>query len=110
MDEKIELNELSQLEHLRILRTTWSDEIPEKIIHSDSRIKSKARRNWFTGVVANVENALTEEEIKTPEQKMAAEELLTRFTSKEFIEQELTKKEDIQEANRLIDIILSDQG
>ena len=49
------------LEHLRGLRTGWKDEIPGKVIHSDAADNQyKVRRNWFTGVVADVENLLAE--------------------------------------------------
>lgn len=96
----------SPLEHLIVLRDTWSDEIPDRVIHSDSRIMSKARRNWFVGVVADVKVALDEGYIQSAEAREATEKLMDRFTSRKFIKQKLTKKEDIQEANRLIDVIL----
>ena len=101
------------LGHLRGLRYDWSDEIPEEIIHSDAppdKRYSKARTSWFTSVTADVYYALEEGEIKTPQGKAVAEQLITRFTSEEWANQDLTTAEDIQEANRLIDIILTEEG
>lgn len=95
------------LEHLRGLRTGWKDEIPDRVIHSNEPDNLyKVRRNWFTGVVADVENLLIEGSITNGNKRAAAEQLLDRFTSEEFRDQELTTAEDIQTANRLIDIIL----
>ncbi len=95
------------LEHLRGLRTGWKDEIPGKVIHSDAADnRYKVRRNWFTGVVADVENLLTDGEITTDEGRAAAGQLLDTFTSEEFTRRELTSAQDIQTANSLIDVIL----
>lgn len=95
------------LEHLRGLRTGWKDEIPGKVIHSNEPDNLyKVRRNWFTGVVADVENLLVEGSIRNGVKKVAAEQLLERFTSDEFRDRDLTTPEDIQTANNLIDVIL----
>ena len=96
------------LEHLRGLRTEWEDKIPDKVIHSDTTPPRnfKVRRSWFTGVVADVECLLIEETITGDAKRAAAEQLLERFTSEGFQRQELTIPDDIQTANRLIDIIL----
>lgn len=97
------------LEHLRDLRTNWKDEFPDHIVHSDEADREyKVRRSWFEGVISDVENLLTEEIITDSTKITAAERLLERFTSKEFIDQELTTAEDIATANRLIDIILGE--
>ena len=98
------------LEHLRGLRHDWSNEIPDEIVHSDaSNSRFKVRACWFIGVTADVINALEEGEIRSRQGKVAAEQLIARFTSEEWAAQELTRKVDIQEANRLIDIILGKQ-
>lgn len=95
------------LEHLKEIRHDFSDEIPKEIIHSDAvDNKFKVRRNWFVGILVDVENALKDGVIMTLEGKLAAEQLVKRFRSDEFIERELTEKRDIDEANNLIDIIL----
>jgi len=57
----------SPLEDLAFLRDTISDEIPKEIVHSDSGVQTKARRNWFQGIVGDVENALERHLIKVPE-------------------------------------------
>ena len=108
MNEKIVLDDEQDLmEHLRELRGGWSDEIPQEVIHSNALDnRYKVRRNWFTGVVADVANLLDEGTLKSEGSKKAAEKLLKRFTSKEFTSRELTTAKDIQTANRLIDVIL----
>jgi hypothetical protein len=104
------ISEYSPLEHLKMLRHDFSDEIPDRILHSTNKDnKYKVRRNWFQGVVADTENALSKGKIKTSEGKLAAEQLLERFTSEEFKQRELTEKRDIEEANKLIDIILQEK-
>ena len=102
-----EISEVPPIEHLKWLRFDYSDEIPARIVLSDDSVnKFKARKNWFQGVVADVDRALTKGHITTQAGKVAAEQLLERFTSKEFVKQKLTTKSDIDEANRLIDVIL----
>jgi hypothetical protein len=101
-DKKIE----SQLAHLEYARDAWSDVIPDRIVHSDSGIKTKARKNWFAGIVASTENALEENEITNPDRRKAAEELINHFTSDDFIDRKFTAEDDIAIANKLIDIIL----
>ena len=92
------------------MRHDFSDEIPDKILHStDKDNKYKVRRNWFAGVTADVEYAISEGEIRTSEGKLAAEQLLERFQSEEFKQRELTEKRDIEEVNKLIDIILQEK-
>jgi len=102
-------SDYTPLGHLRDLRYVSSDEIPHKIIHSiDENRNFKVRKSWFAGVVADVENAFRRGEIRTPERKLAAKQLMERFTSEEFTQQKLTEESDIVEANRLIDIILEE--
>lgn len=97
------------LEHLKRLRTDWSDQIPKEIVHSDAPDNQyKVRRNWFTGVVADVANLLDEGEITDLARQTAAKQLIASFTSEEFINRDLTTIEDIQTANSLIDIILGE--
>lgn len=95
------------LEHLKGLRFDWSDEIPERVIHSDDTDNLyKVRRNWFTGVAADVYNLLNEGFLTDSAKRAAAEQLLARFASEEFSKRALTTAEDIQKTNELIDIIL----
>jgi len=105
------ISKLPPLEQLKELRFNFSDEIPSRIVHSnDPDNKFKVRKNWFQGVVANVANALEDGQISTQEGKVAAEQLLKRFTAEEFVDQKLTTPVDINEANRLIDVILEKQS
>ena len=99
--------EYSPLDHLKALRFDYEDEIPFKVIHStDENRNFKARKSWFAGAVADVENAVRERLIKTDKGKRATKQFLERFTSEEFTKQRLTEESDIEEANRLIDIII----
>jgi hypothetical protein len=96
----------SQLGHLAYLRDAWDDEIPSEVVHSDSRMRTKARRNWFVGVVGAAQNAMLENEITDPFKREAAQKLVDQFTSDDFKDRELTTESDIRIANDLIDIIL----
>jgi hypothetical protein len=106
MTEDSEKQTYDPLVHLAEIKSIWSDGIPKEIVHSDSRLSIKARRNYFVGIVADVSNALTGNLITTQEKNDAANELIQKFTSDEFNNQELTTPEDIAEANRLVDIIV----
>lgn len=99
--------ELDPLKELARLRDDWNDEIPEQVVHSNSPMANfKVRRGWFGNIILATRLALDDKSIRSDEGKKAAEQLISRFTSDKFREQKLTKKEDIQEANRLIDIVL----
>jgi hypothetical protein len=102
-DEKIDL-----VDKLRELREDWSDEIPQEEKHSTSENnKYKVRGAWFDSVVADVWLLLEDKVITKEESKKAANELINKFTTEEFKNRELTTKEDIQTANKLIDEILA---
>jgi hypothetical protein len=93
-------------EKLKEFRKDWKEEIPEKVIHSnDTNKKYKVRRVWFQGVVGIVESLLMGGHLK-PDQVVAANSILEKFTSEEFHQQELTTRQDIETANSLIDTIL----
>ena len=95
------------IQGLTIARTTWSDEIPRRIVHSiDAQNKVKARTNWFTGIVSDAGNALNGGLLNSPEGIEAAEQLVENFASDRWKKQKLTKPEDIEKANGLIDKIL----
>lgn len=96
------------MEHLVHLRDKWKDEIPDRVIHSsDNDNKFKVRRNWFQAVVGTVESLVDTGQIKGSTKLRAANELMDTFTAEEFIQQDLTTPGDINNANRLIDIILN---
>jgi len=95
------------MQHLEFLRDEFSDEIPAEIIHSDAlNNRFKVRVGWFQGVVATAWNLLSEGQISGNRQQAAAQRLVDKFTSQEFVDQDLTTRRDITVANRLIDIIL----
>lgn len=91
------------LERFQWLRDKFSDEIPDKVLHG--RGDFKVRRNWWQGVVSNLErglgNGVVPEELR-PE----VESFLDDYTSEEFHKQPLTTKADIERANGLLDRIL----
>jgi uncharacterized protein YaaW (UPF0174 family) len=98
-------------EQLKSLRRDWSDEIPQEVIHfNDEDSKYKVRRNWFQQIVTNTWMLLDEGKISNEESKKAAEELIEKFTSEEFVERKLTTSEDIETANHLMDVILGEEN
>lgn len=93
------------LEHLRYLREEFSDEIPEKIIHSGPY---KVRKNWWQGVTADLEAVIEDEDIKDSELLTEVQSFLINHLTDEFNER-LTTAQDIEEANVLIDKVLANQ-
>lgn len=91
------------IEHLRFLINEFSDEIPEEIL--SGRGDSKARRNWWQGVVGGVEQAL-DEGIIPEDLREEAESFLDDYTAPKFHNRELTTPADIGRANNLINKIL----
>lgn len=91
------------LERFQWLREKFSDEIPDKVLHG--RGDFKVRRNWWQGLVGDLErglgNGVVPEELR-PE----VESFLDHYTSEEFHDQSLTTEVDIQRANGLLDRIL----
>lgn len=96
---------LKNLDRLR--GPQWKDEIPTEVVHSNSQDKFyKARKGWFQSITANAEVLMMKGEIGDDNARAAAEQLVAKFTSREFSQQELTTVEDIALANSLLDIIL----
>lgn len=90
------------IEHLRRLRTKFSDDIPDKVLHGGD---FKVRRNWWQGVVGNLEIALNNG-LVPPGLRQETEDFLKHYTSEEFHNQPLTTTEDIGWVNSLLDRIL----
>ena len=91
------------LERLQWLKDQFSDEIPDKVRRGSGR--SKARRNWWQGVVGNLERGL-ENGVVPEELRSDVKQFLDHYTSEEFHNQPLTTKGDIQRANDLLSKIL----
>ena len=88
---------------LRSLRDDYSDEIPSKIVHSDTPGYEyhKVRSAFFLALISCLENGIQEGQITSPELD-TARKLIERFHSKEFGDQELTTAQDINDANERI--------
>lgn len=100
--ERIDIEEINEL--LRKLREDWSDEIPNKILRSTDSIPSpqyKVRRAWFQ-VLYSTLNAIRRLVTLNDHLKIRVEEFTSRVTSEDF-RVNLTKKEDIDLGNDLID-------
>ena len=98
------------IERLRQLRNDFKDEVPDRIVHScDPDNRYKIRTGWFVGVRADVCNLLRDGKIVDIAERAAAEELVERFSSDEWVQRDYNTPEDIAEANRLLDIILGDK-
>lgn len=91
------------IEHLRRLRTEFSDEIPDKVLHG--RGDFKVRRNWWQGVVGDLDLLRTRGQIPQ-ELQGEVDGFLKHYTSEDFHSQPLTTVEDISRVNNLLDRIL----
>lgn len=94
----------------------YSDEIPEKEVHGNDRdtsgklkLKYKVRKGCFTAMVPSLEFALEEDIILDPELKKKASLFVEKHAPKESTKKPKlpTTKVDIDEANELLNLILS---
>lgn len=91
------------MEHLKRLRNEFSDDIPDTVLHGDGSFK--VRRNWWQGVIGDLETALSKGLVPN-DLKQETEGFLEHYTSDEFHAQPLTTSEDIGKVNSLLDRIL----
>ncbi len=107
---KEDIRHLSVPDKLRYLRDNFSDEIPDQVIHSTSPNNAfKVRRNWFQGVVATLERALDEGLVSNPDMEWRVNVFIRDYTSQEFKDKPLTEASDIDEANRIINLVLGEE-
>lgn len=93
--------------HLRQGRFEYSDEIPDRIIHStDPEHKFKVRKGWFHAVIWDF-YALRKLGTLSPELEARTTDFESKFGTKDFTGRPTTA-EDISEANALIDDILAE--
>lgn len=103
-------DKLTPTDRLRTLRDSWSDEIPEEIIHSNSRNnRFKVRKNWFQGVTATLEEVLEGIDDEDFEKRIKIAEFVTQYTSPSFKDKPLTEESDIYEANEMINFVLGER-
>lgn len=103
---------LTKLTHLR---DDFSDEIPKELITSaTSNNKYKVRVAWWTGLLAGLENAVSEGLVETDKK-----ELVEHFVEKEYERLQKNAKtdsrtrttvDDLKRANKILDIVLSRQS
>jgi hypothetical protein len=91
------------LEHLRRLHDDFSDEIPNNVLHG--RGNFKVRRNWWQGVVGDLDLLRTHGQIP-PELQGEVDSFLDHYTSDEFHAQPLTTSEDLGVVNNLLSKII----
>jgi len=109
-EEKVEVD-LKEIikEKLTELRDDFSDEIPEKIIHSDqtSDKKYKAVKYWWTALNSYLQTGIDFDVIQEPELKKDVDAFIKKYSSKEFNNQPRTTTDNINEANKTISNVLS---
>lgn len=91
------------LEHLRRLHDDFSDEIPDKVLHG--RGDFKVRRNWWQGVVGDLDLLRSHGQIP-PELQVEVDGFLEHYTSDEFHDQPLTTSVDLGVVNNLLSRII----
>jgi len=91
------------IDQLRHLRDDFSDEIPAEELHGKGNFK--VRRNWWQGLVGNLENGLGNGLVPAT-LKPEVEAFLDEYASDDFRSQALTTKDDIVKANTLFDKLL----
>ena len=97
---------LDYLSHLKHLRYEFKDDIPEKILHSNSPNSNyKVRKSWFVGVVADATNIITDG-YATNTSKQIYKEFVDKYWSTNI--SQLTTEEEIKEANKLLDHLIGD--
>ena len=95
------------LDYLVHLRDDFLDEIPTKIIHGKhgaADLVYKVRKNWFQKVHGEIRIAKMENLIPANVVEQALE--FCRQIESEDFHKRLTQPEDIQSANKIIDLIL----
>jgi hypothetical protein len=111
-EELLMRRDIPPVEHQRILRDYWSDEIPTDILHgpvnSSDPKRFKVRRNWWQGVVDGL-TGLQKRGLVPHGLEEEVADFMTHYTSDEFHNQQLTTAEDIQRANTLITKIVGDK-
>ena len=96
------------VQELRDLRFNWSDKVTEERVNSASKDnKRKVRKAWFSHVIYACWLLSDAGKIATEDGRQAAKDLMERFSTEKFQKQKETKEDDIKEANRLIDVVLS---
>ena len=95
------------LKHMKFLRDDFSNEIPEKILHSNmGQPKYKVRKNWFQGVIADADCVISDG-YATDHTKRLFEEFMSYYKNSDAMNR-LTKSEDIDKANKLLTSLIND--
>lgn len=105
-----EIGRLSVPDKLRYLRDSFSDEIPEEVVHSTSPNKKfKVRKGWFQGVTATLERALDEGFVANHDIELQVKDFVEEYLSQDFKDKPLTEASDIFEANKIINLVLGEE-
>ena len=110
-DRKPEYTGKTITDHIRFLRDTFSDEIPGEVIHSDAKNnRFKVRRNWWVGLLADLENGLEDGEFSDPQVQREIKDFTEFYYHRpNFFDKPLTTADDIARANSLIRRILGEK-
>lgn len=90
------------------LRSKYSDEVPEEEIHSTNKHnRYKVRTAWFTGISTGAQMLLSQNLITDSDQKKKVENFTKYTKSEEFHQRGLTTKDQIDQGNEILDILIS---
>ena len=100
------------LEHLKELES-YSEEIPEEIMHSNRIIngkvilpKYKCRKGWFMGVIGYSELLEDGGYLKAESKKLSQQ--ITEYLKRTTFNKRLTTSEDIKRGNELLKTVIGD--
>jgi hypothetical protein len=95
------------LAHLRLLRDDFSDEIPDKLLHSPmGQPKYKVRKSWFQGVIADARNIVLDNYAHENTKEQFQE--FWDYYETSGMSSRLTTRKDIDKANQLLCSLIAD--
>src|SRR5437868_47711 len=104
---EILLDKQTILEYFQRMRSTATDDIPDRIVHSTDPTRYKSQKGWWAGVFLVIEVAI-EEGIITDRMKIASLEFfMNEYRAEDFFNpKNLTTKTDVEQVNKVLETLL----